>query len=128
MEGLQIELVISLDRDEAHVLALRGFGDRLRIHEIVLVGLYERLHKLRCNQPYIISLLAQRASQKMRPGTCLHPDQRRLHVGGVRQQLSLRELLPHQHLAGCAKRYQVKRCLAKINANRNYLHIDDPPC
>jgi hypothetical protein len=22
----------------------------------------------------------------------------------------------------------VKRCLAKIDANRNYLHTDDPPC
>jgi hypothetical protein len=50
-----------------------------------------------------------------------------LHVRGVGQQLLLREPLPHQHLAGYTKRYQVKRRLAKIDANRNYLHIDDPP-
>jgi hypothetical protein len=63
----------------------------------------------------------------MRSRTCLQSDQRYLHVRGVRQQLSLRELLPNQHLAGYTKRYQVKRRLAKIDAYRNYLHIDDPP-
>ena len=46
---------------------------------------------------------------------------------GIRA-LSLREFLPHQHLASYTKRYQVKRRLAKIDANRNYMHIDDPPC
>jgi NADPH:quinone reductase-like Zn-dependent oxidoreductase len=50
----------------------------------------------------------------MRPGTCLQPDQRGLHVRGVCHQLSLRELFPHQHLAGLAECDQVKRCLAKI--------------
>jgi hypothetical protein len=75
-----------------------------------------------------MALLPQRASEKMRSGTCFQPDQRCLHVCGVGQQLPLRELLPHQHLAGRAKRYQVKRRFAKIDANRNYLHIDDPPC
>src|SRR5450631_2073866 len=92
-----------------------------------LLDFTNALHKLGCDQPHIMALLPQRASQKMRSGTCLHPDQRRLHVRGVRQQLPLGELLPHQHLAGCAKCDQVKRRLAKIDANRNYLHIDDPP-
>src|SRR5271168_1499141 len=71
--------------------------------------------------------LRKRASEKMRPGTCLQPDQRGMHIRGVCQQLSLRELLPHQHLAGLAECDQVKRCLAKIDADRNYLHMDDPP-
>jgi hypothetical protein len=51
VDGLQIELVIGLDRDEAHVLALHGSSDRLCIHEVLLVKLYERLHKLGCNMP-----------------------------------------------------------------------------
>jgi hypothetical protein len=41
--------------------------------------------------------------------------------------LLLRELLPHQHLASCAKCNEVKGGLAKIDANRMYLHVDDPP-
>jgi hypothetical protein len=49
MHGLQIELVIGLVRDEAHVLAFHGFGDRLCIHQVVLVGLYKWLHKLCCH-------------------------------------------------------------------------------
>lgn len=57
MDGLQIELVIGLDRDEAHALAFHGFGDRLCIYKVILVGLYERLHKLGCNQPHIMALL-----------------------------------------------------------------------
>jgi hypothetical protein len=127
MDSLQIELVIGLDRDKAHVLALHGFGDCLCVHKVVLVGLYERLHKLRCYQPYIMALLPQRASEKVCSGTCLQPDQRHLQVCGVCQQLPLREFLARQHLSGYTGRYQVKRCLTKIDANRNYLHIDDPP-
>jgi hypothetical protein len=61
-------------------------------------------------------------------GTRLHTDQRSLHVGGVYKQLPLGELLPHKHLAGHAKCDYVKGRLAKIDANRNYLHNDDPPC
>jgi hypothetical protein len=41
--------------------------------------------------------------------------------------VSLRELLPHQHLAGYTERHQVKPRLSKIDANRDYLHINDPP-
>jgi hypothetical protein len=47
----------------------------------------------------------------------LQADQRGPHVRGVSQQLLLRELLPHKHLARCAERYKVKGCLAKVDAN-----------
>jgi hypothetical protein len=49
--------------------------------------------------------------------TRLQADQRGLHVRGVSQQLLLRELPPHKHLARCAERYKVKGCLAKVDAN-----------
>ena len=58
---------------------------------------------------------------------CFHPDQAGLHVGGEGSQLPLRELLPQQHLACCAQCYEVKGRLAKIDANRTILHVDDPP-
>ena len=38
VDGLQIQLVIGLNGNKAHVLALHGFGDRLGIHKVVLVG------------------------------------------------------------------------------------------
>jgi hypothetical protein len=50
-----------------------------------------------------------------------------MHVRGEGNQLLLSELLPQQDLARCAQSYEVKRRLAKIDANRMYLHVDDPP-
>jgi hypothetical protein len=41
VDRLKVQLIIRLDRNEAHVVALDGLGDRLRIHEIVLVGLHK---------------------------------------------------------------------------------------
>ena len=65
MHRLQIELVIGLDRDEPHVLALYGLGDSLRVHEIVLVGLHKRLHELRRDQPHLVTLLLQGSTEKV---------------------------------------------------------------
>src|SRR5487761_1827232 len=63
----------------------------------------------------------------MRSGTSLQTYQGSLHVRGVSQELLPCELPPHKHLAGCAKRHEMKRCLAQVDANRMYLHVDDPP-
>ena len=74
-----------------------------------------------------MALPVQRPAEEMGAGARLQADQRGLHVRGVSQQLLLRELLPHKHLAGCAECYNVKGRLAKIDANGMYLHVDDPP-
>src|SRR4030088_943686 len=37
MQGLQVKLVVRLDRNEAHVLPVDSFGDRFRIEEVVLL-------------------------------------------------------------------------------------------
>lgn len=47
-----------------------------------------------------MSLLPQRAAEKMRSGTCLHTDQGGLYVRGISQELLPCELFPHKHLAG----------------------------
>ena len=57
MDRLEIELVIGLDRDETHVLAFDGFGNRFCVDEVVLVRLHERLYKLSRDQPDIVALL-----------------------------------------------------------------------
>ena len=56
MESLQVELIICLDRHEAHVLAFHGLGDGFSIDEIVLVRLHKRLHELGWNQLHIMAL------------------------------------------------------------------------
>jgi hypothetical protein len=74
-----------------------------------------------------VTLLPHRASEKVRSGAGLKPDQRCRHVRGISQKLLPVELLPHKHLAGSAKCHEVKGCLAEVDANRMYLHVDDPP-
>jgi hypothetical protein len=39
VKRLQIELIVGLDRHEAHVLSLHRFGDRFSIEKVVLVRL-----------------------------------------------------------------------------------------
>jgi len=59
-----------------------------------------------------MALSAQGAAEKVGSRTCLHPDQRSLHVGGERDELLLGELLLQQNRASCAEGYEVKRRLA----------------
>lgn len=127
MHRLEVELVIGLNRDEAHVLALDCLRDSFRIDEVVLVGLHKRLHELRRNQPHIVPLLLQDSPEEVCTGTGFETDQRGLHVRRERQQLLLCELLLHQNLARCSQRYKVKRRLAQVDAYRTNLHVDDPP-
>jgi hypothetical protein len=125
--GLKIKLVICLNRNEAHVLAADSFSDGFCIEKIVLVGLHERLHELGWNQLHVMTLFSQNSAKKVSPRTGFHPDQANLHVCGEGDELLLSELLPHQHLACCAQGDEVKGSLAQVNANRTYLHLDDPP-
>lgn len=69
---------------------------------------HERLYKLPWNPAHIVALLAQSPAQQVSAGAGLEPNQRRLQVSRVRQQLLLRELPLHQHLASCTERHKVK--------------------
>ena len=77
---LEVELVVGLDRDKAHVLALDSLSNRFRIDKIVLVGLHKWLHELRCDQPHIVTLIAQRPAEEVRSRARLEANQRGLHV------------------------------------------------
>jgi len=80
VDRLKVQLVIGLDGNEAHVLALDRLGNGLGIDEVVLVGLHEGLHKLSWNQLHIMALCSQRSAEKVSTGTCLQADQGRLQV------------------------------------------------
>jgi hypothetical protein len=127
VQRLQVELVVGLDRNKAHVLAVHRLSDGLGIQKVVLVRLHKGLDELGRDELHIVALCSQRTTQEVGPAACLHPDERSLQVRCERDQLSLRELLLQQHLAVIVKRYQVKRRLAKVNPYRTNLHVDDPP-
>src|ERR1700733_11809574 len=65
MHGLQVELVIGLDRNEAHVLPVHRLGDGLGIQEVVLVGLHKRLHELGGDQLHVMALFSQNTSEEV---------------------------------------------------------------
>jgi hypothetical protein len=67
VDRLQVQLVVRLDRDEAHVLALDGLSHGFCIHEVVLVRLHKGLHELSCDQPHVMAFLPQRSTEKRAP-------------------------------------------------------------
>jgi hypothetical protein len=59
MQGLQIQLLIGLDRYEAHLRPPDCFSNRLSVNVVALVRLYVRLDILRRHQPHLVTLLSQ---------------------------------------------------------------------
>ena len=74
-----------------------------------------------------MTLLTQSTAQEVSSGAGFQTDERFLEFSCVGQQLLLRELLPHQHLARCSECQKVKGRLAQVNADGMNLHSDDPP-
>src|SRR5689334_11026561 len=68
MPGLQIQLVIALDRYEAHLRPPHCFRNRFSINVVALVRLYIRLYILRRHQPYLMT-----CSLRARPRKCDPP-------------------------------------------------------
>ncbi len=93
MQGLQIQLIVCLDRNKAHVLTVNRLGNGFRVQEVVLVRLHKRLHELSGDQPHIVILLSQGTAQEVRSRAGLHADPGGLQVGGKGDQLPLGELL-----------------------------------
>src|SRR6266851_1273682 len=117
MQGLQIQLVISLDRHETHRRPCDSLSNRLGIDVIALVRFYVRLHILRRYQSHLVSLFPQCSAKKMRTSAGFHANQLDVYVRGETQQLCARELLAHRDVAAQVKPDQMKNCLTKINAD-----------
>src|SRR5271166_2344145 len=93
MQGLQVQLVIALDRHETHPWPGHSFSDRLGIDIVALVRLYVGLYILRRHEPHCMPLLLQRPAKKMGSSTSFHTDQFDLQVRRKVQQLLARKLL-----------------------------------
>jgi len=75
MQGLQVELLASLDGDETHVLPCHSFRDRLGIQEVVLVRFKEGFDQLCWNQPDLVALVAQCCTDEVCTRTGFDPDE-----------------------------------------------------
>src|SRR5215510_12342583 len=76
MQRLQIELLGGLGGYEAHGRALHGFGDRLRIAEVVLVALQVGSDIAGRHQPGIVAECLEPPAQMMGADAPLHAGRR----------------------------------------------------
>jgi len=75
---------------------LHGFGDGLRVTEVVLLSLRIGPNVPRRHQPSIVAEPLEPATEMMRADAGLHPDQTRRHIREPCLHLAPRPLLP-QH-------------------------------
>jgi hypothetical protein len=73
-----------------------------------------------------MALFSQRPAEEMSSSTRFHANQLNVHVRCETKQLDPRELLPHDNPAGLVETYQVKDCLAKIDADGLQVHGTPP--
>ena len=99
VQGLQIQLVIALDRYEAHPRPPDRLRDRLGVDVVTLVGPHVGLHVLGRHQSHLMPLLSQGPAKKMCTPTGFHANQLDAAVAGEVQQLCSGELLAHHNFA-----------------------------
>src|SRR5215467_1484358 len=80
MQRLQVELIVSLDRNTARRRALNGFRNRVGGSEVVLVALSKRLGVSRRNLFDLVTKRNQLASNVVRRHASFDPDQARWNV------------------------------------------------
>jgi len=74
MQGLEIQLVIGLDRHEAHRGSSHGLSNGLGVDVVTLVRLHVWFHVLRRDKPNFMPLFSQGTAEKMGATTGFHAD------------------------------------------------------
>ena len=117
MKRLQLELFIRFQRNAAHVRSPAGFGDRLRVVEVVLVGLQVRLHKLRGKNPDVVSRLGEDSAPVLRARTRLHRDDTPWGGRRVLSELHATHLSSQRDATSRIQADEMKPIRPKINAD-----------
>src|ERR1700757_505884 len=112
VQRLQVQLVIGLDRHEAHRGTSYSLGTRFAIDVVVLVRLHVRLHVLCRHQAHVMPLFPQSTAEKMRSSAGLHADQALAKVRCKATQLSPRALLANHDFTPCVDANKVKDSLS----------------
>src|SRR6516165_8272448 len=117
MQGLQVELIDGLRRDERHSGTLDRLGDRLCITKVVLLSLRLAPYIPRRHQPRIVAKRLQLATEMMRTDASLHANQTRWHIGQTGLYLATRPLLAQHNAAAHIQTDDVARVLADIDTD-----------
>ena len=115
MQGLQVELLLRLGRDEAHGRALHGLGDGFRVAEVVLVALEEGLHVSGRHQSRVVAECFEPPAQVVGTNTGLHADEAGWQVGEPCFELSARQLMAQHDGTALAEADEVEGVLADVD-------------
>src|SRR5215218_4335844 len=91
VQDLRVELRLALQLDEAHGGPGRGFGDRLGIALVVLLGFDVGLHVLGRHQPHLVTLLAQDTAEVVGSAAGFH-----CHYAGRQRSGKTDDALPSE--------------------------------
>src|SRR6202007_2795023 len=120
MQRLEVELIGGLRRHELHRWTLHGFGDCLRVAEVILLSLRIGAHVLSRHQLGIVAKRLELAAEVMRANTGLHADQARRHIDEACFDLTTRPLLTKHNGTAPIQADDVKRVLADIDADHSH--------
>jgi hypothetical protein len=116
----------ALDLNDAHLRALHGFADGLRIGRIVLAALAAqpiRGDELRGDQPHPVAVPHEQPRPVARTGTRFHADQARRQRGDQFMQLVASDRRTHLRSAtGLVDAVDGKNVLGEIDASGNNGH------
>src|SRR5262245_37215928 len=117
MQRLKIELLVRLCRDAPSRGTLHGFSDRMRIAEVVLVGLPKGLGIDWRHLPDIVADGEQFPGHIVRSHAGLDPDQAWRHIRKPGHNSVACHLLPQHDFPTSVQAYEVERILAWIDTN-----------
>jgi len=80
MHRLKVQLVDRLGRNELHRRALHGFGNGLRVTEVILLSLRIRPNVSRRHQPSIVAKPLELAAEMVRADAGFHANQTWRHI------------------------------------------------
>jgi hypothetical protein len=126
VECLVVELVLALQRNEAHGGPRRSFGDRLGISVIVLLCLDVGPHILRRHQPYLVPLGGQHAARVMGAAARLHSGDAGRQLGCEREHRLAAHPPLHHDLARLVQPNNTAAVLAEIDTENRDLHGSAP--
>jgi hypothetical protein len=116
VQRLQIELLGGLGGNEAHGRALHGFGDRLRIAEVVLVALQVRSDIAGRHQSGVVAECLEPPAQVVGADAGLHANEAGRQVGEPGFELAPGELQAQDDAATPVEPDEVEGVLADVDA------------
>jgi hypothetical protein len=126
MEGLHVELLGTLQLDEAHRRPRRGFGNRFCIPVIVLLRLHVWPNIFRRHQPDLMPMVTHYATKMVSTTAGFHRHHARRHAGGELDHAVSMHPSPHDDVSGAVQTNHAAAGLPQVDPENRDLHWNAP--